>query len=348
MTTNSGYLRMFTHFKIQRIYTKTLILFVIGIVGLLLGACQGTEKKVYHIGMLSGLNTLNDIADGFKAKMAELGYIEGENVIYDFQSPTVADPALYQSALEKFVSDKVDLIFVFPTEAALMAKTITADSNIPVVFSFAFTDGVGLVENLTHPGANMTGVSYPTTDIVTRRLEILLEIAPDAKRIWVPYYKDYLSVPSQLAAIQPLAEELGLTIIEFPTDSVQEFQDELARRASSEDPGIDAILMLAEPLTISPDFFIPLAKFAEEKHLVLGGNALTFDNYSAVFGLSPVPYVAGQEAALQVQKVLQGIPPGDIPVAFSESALTINYGFAQALGVTIPEGLLNQADEVIR
>ncbi|KPJ73271.1 hypothetical protein AMJ48_02295, partial [Parcubacteria bacterium DG_74_1] len=65
-----------------------------------------------------------DAADGFKAGMAELGYIEGQNIIYDLQE-TDFDMAVYKSVLDEFVEDEVDLIFVFPTEASQEAKAAT-------------------------------------------------------------------------------------------------------------------------------------------------------------------------------------------------------------------------------
>src|SRR4030042_6970328 len=110
-----------------------------------LGGCTTTQnEKVYHVGVLSVLDFVADITDGLKAKMTELGYIEGENIVYDVQK-TDFDMAAYKSILKKFVDDKVDLIFVFPTEASIEAKGATEGTTIPVVFTNAFTEDTGLV-----------------------------------------------------------------------------------------------------------------------------------------------------------------------------------------------------------
>ena len=83
------------------------------------------------------LDALAGIADSFKAKMTELGYIEGKNIAYDIQK-TNFEPDKEQQILKKFVDDKVDLIFTFPTEVSLAAKTATQGTGIPVVFSFSY------------------------------------------------------------------------------------------------------------------------------------------------------------------------------------------------------------------
>jgi putative ABC transport system substrate-binding protein len=99
----------------------------------ILNGCSKKSKKVYRVGILCGVDFFADTADGFKEKMRELGYIEGENIIYDSQQ-TMFEPVAEKRILDKFVSDKVDLIFTFPTEVSLAAKEATRGTNIPVVF----------------------------------------------------------------------------------------------------------------------------------------------------------------------------------------------------------------------
>ncbi|UCF94028.1 MAG: hypothetical protein JSW39_07680, partial [Desulfobacterales bacterium] len=90
------------------------------------------EKKVYRVGIIGGVKDFAAIAEGFKAGMAGLGYQEGENISYDFQTLN-NDPAGENRVAHKFVEDKVDLIFAFPTEPALAAKAATQGANISVV-----------------------------------------------------------------------------------------------------------------------------------------------------------------------------------------------------------------------
>ena len=204
--------------------------------------------------------------------MAELGYVEGKNISYDVQSTDV-DMAAYKTISKKFVDEKVDMIFVFPTEAAMEAKAAAQGANIPVLFSMAFTDvaGVDLIDSIRQPGGNITGVRFPSADIANKRLEMLLELVPNVKRVFVPYLKDYPNVPGQLDVIRPQAAEKGVELVEFGATSPVDLQSELDSFVATDGVGIDAILMIAEPLAITPPFYSVLGKFSYEHKIPIGG-----------------------------------------------------------------------------
>jgi len=317
------------------------------VLGFLLSGCGTPEPKVYRVGVLSGLDFVAAITDGFKEGMTGLGYVEGENIVYDVQQ-TNFDIAAYRSILDKFIADKVDLIFVFPTEASIEAKNVTQGTDIPVVFNFALIEGVGLVDSVREPGGNITGVRYPGPDIAVKRFEILHEIVPDAKRIWIPYQRDYPIVDSQLEALRPVAEAANITLIEFPAESAAELEAELQARAKQDDPGIDAILFLAEPLAVTPESFAVIGRFADEHKLLVGGALMSAEGHESVFGVNVNPLDTGKLAAPLADKIFRGTPAGTIPVVSAENFVQINYRAAQALGLTVPESVLAQADEVIR
>jgi len=325
----------------------TLLVGVI-VISLLLGGCA-QKPKVYRVGVLSGLDAFAPAIDGLKNKMTELGYIEGKNIVYDVQKTNV-DVNAYTKIVQKFVVDKVDLIYVFPTEASAVAKAATQGTNIPVVFVLSFTDvkGIDLINSVREPGGNITGVRFPSPDIASKRLEILLEMVPAAKQIWVPYLKDYPNVPGQLDVIRAQAQNAGVTLSEFAAGSPPELQAELDRRAASGNIGMDAILLIAEPLSITPDFFAVLGKFGYEHRIPIGGAPMTVGDYGTVFGLLPDAKLTGGQAAILADKVLKGTRAGTIPVASSESYLQINMKAAQAMGVKVPDGLVKMANEVIR
>jgi putative ABC transport system substrate-binding protein len=317
---------------------------------LLISGCNGGQSsKVYKVGVLSGLDAFAPAVDGLKTKMTELGYIEGKNITYDVQSTDV-DIEAYQSITKKFVEDKVDLIFVFPTEAAMEAKAATQGTDIPVVFALAFTDvpGVDLINSIREPGGNITGVRFPSADIASKRLQILLELTPNAKRILVPYLKDYPNVPGQLDLIRTQAKAQGVELVEFAVASPPDLQAELDQRAASGDIGFDAILQIAEPVSITPAFYSILGQFSYDHQIPIGGALMERDGNSSIFGLLPQADVAGGQSALLADKIFKGTPAGTIPVVTAEGYFQINTKAAQALGVTVPEGLLNQANEVIR
>jgi putative ABC transport system substrate-binding protein len=319
------------------------------ILAMLLSGCDQAEKKVYHVGILSGLDAFSPAIDGFKAKMTELGYVEGANIVYDVQKTNV-DMDAYTKISKKFVDDKVDMIFVFPTEASMTVKAATQGTNIPVVFTLAFTDvpGVNLIKSVREPGGNITGVRFPSADIASKRLQILMEMVPNAKRIFVPYLKGYPNVPGQLDVIRSQAQSLGVELIEYGATSPQDLQAELDNYGTSSEAGIDAILMIAEPLAITPPFYSVLGKFSYEHKIPIGGALMTTDGYASIFGLLPDAQVTGEQAALLADKIFRGTTAGTIPVNTAESSFQISIKAAQQLGITVPEGLLKQADAIIQ
>ncbi len=325
----------------------SLFVGVVVIAMLLSGCGAAQETKVYRVGILCGFEFFAPAVDGFKAKMTELGYVEGENIVYDVQTAPV-DVAAYRTIAEKFVADQVDLIFVFPTEASMEVKAATQGTDIPVIFDLAFTDveGINLIESIREPGGNITGVRFPSGEIAGKRLQILLELVPDAKQIFVPYFKGYPNVPGQLDAIDRLAESAGVTLVKFATTSPDELQAELDRQAASDE--LDAILLLAEPVSATPAFFTVLGKYSYEHKVPIGGTLVSDDNYSTIFGLLPEAYQTGEDAAIMADKIFSGTPAGTIPVVTAEGLFTISVDAAQALDITVPDGLLKQADEILQ
>ncbi len=330
----------------NRVRCRMLLAFVT-VLPLLLSGCCAEEPEVYRVGILSGLSFAVDAVDGFKAGIEELGYVEGQNIFYDVQS-TEFDMAAYRGIVDGFVADEVDLIFVFPTEASQEAKAATQGTDIPVVFSVANIEGTGLVDSVREPGGNMTGVRYPGPDIALKRFEIMCQLAPEATRMVVPYQRGYPIVDSQLEILHPTAEAAGVTLIEAPVDDAAELEDFLQAQAEGDDIGVDAILIIPEPLGVTPDPFLVMARFATEHQIPIGGAIMEVEGYGAVFDVGIDHFKTGEQAAPLADKILQGTPAGTIPLVSSESYLIINTKVAQDLGVTVPEILLAQAVKVIR
>jgi putative tryptophan/tyrosine transport system substrate-binding protein len=332
-------------------FVKTIrnirIFFVALAISLILNGCGEQKPRVSRVGILCGLNVFTTTVDGFKARMTELGYVEGENIKYDFHK-TNFDSVEEQRILQKFVADKVDLILVLPSEVALAAKAITQGTNIPVVFCQTNVEGNDLIKSVPEPGGNITGVRYPGPDLALKRFEILHELVPQAKRMWVPYTKHSPIVPDQLAALRPAAAKAGVSLVESPADSAADLIADLDDRAKAADIGIDAVLFISEPLARTPAVFTQIGKFALAHRIPIGGVLYSYGGYSTVFGVATNNIAVGTLAALQVHKVLRGIPAGTIPVVSADSYFQLNYKVAQELGLSVPEGLLKQADELIR
>ena len=299
----------------------------------------------YRVGILSGMDGFATMADGFRAKMAELGYIEGKNVSYDFRK-TNADPVAAKKIIAEFVSAKVDLIYVFPSEPAMLAKLATASRPIPVVFSFATLEGVDLVQNTRRPGGNITGVRYPAPELTVKRFELLQEFLPRLKRLAIFYDSTYPSAPSAVSALRQAAYNAGVRLDEYPVTSLAELEQ--AARCEKGNCSAEAVLIMPELLTQSPLGWAAVSAFAVRRRIPIAASAAFEADSGALFAYIPDNIATGRMAGAIAAKILHGIPPGDIAIENPDARLHINYRQARKLGIAIPPGLLSRADRVIR
>jgi len=326
------------------IVSLVVILLAIGAYFLL--TPEKKEERIYHVGVLgTGGEFFTDLFDAFKEEMTGLGYVEGKNIIYDVYMAT--EPVGNEVIVQKYVNEKVDLIFSFATEATIEAKEAAAETEIPVVFTSTFIEGTDLVESIVLPGDNITGVRYPTTESAVGRLEYLHRITPQAKRIWIPCLKDYPTVDPQLKAMEPVASSLGVTLIPGLYTSPAEVKAYIDEYTASSNVGIDAIIMLAEPFSITPEVTEPVFEFADEYGLPVGSAMIFKEAYGPVIGFHPTNSKMGSLAASLVGEVLGGAPAGTLAVVTADNDLRINYKVAQKLGLEVSEGLLERAIEII-
>ncbi|MBN2353273.1 MAG: ABC transporter substrate-binding protein [Spirochaetales bacterium] len=305
----------------------------------------GGQARVFKVGILNGHDVLKPIGDGFKAKMTELGYVEGTNIVYDYQTSGFAvDMDLYRKLSQQFADDKVDVVVSYPTEASLVAKEVLAGA-IPLVFCNASTEDTGLINSIQNPGTNITGARYPTPEIALRRLEVLQQIKPSMKKVLAPYLKGYPTIPSQIKALDAALKNTGLQLVEMPVSSPPEMAAGLEKMKGR---GIDGVLFFSEPASITPDFAAPVFAFAGRNKIPISVVESAYDGVEFTVGVMVDFNELGKEVAVITDKILKGAPAGDIPVATSNNYLTVNYKEAQRLGLTVPEGVLKQAVKVVR
>jgi putative ABC transport system substrate-binding protein len=326
---------------------QILYLTLLAVVGVFSSSCSEKEPKVYRVGIVSGIEAFANIADGFKAKMAKLGYIEGKNIVYDFQGLN-ADRIGEEQAIKKFVADKVDLILAFPTETALAAKAATQGTNIPVVFAISTIEGTNLVRKVHLPGGNVTGVRFPGPESTVKRLEILHELVPHAKRVYLIYDRNYPAIPIALEGLRPASLSLGITLVEDAVSNLEELKSALDKRVESGDIGIDAILMMPDILTHSADGFATILEFANKHKVPIGGCMGFMADLGALFSFFPDNIETGKLAASLVDNIFRGTQAGTIMVTTPKCYLRLNCKAIQELELKLSEGLLNRADEIIR
>lgn len=303
------------------------------------------QPPVYRVGVLSGLDFFAETIDGFRARMNELGYPEGRRVVYDIER-TNFEPGREEAILKRFLANRVDVIVAFPTEPALLAKTVTR-GNVPVVFAIASLEGVDLVQSLARPAANVTGVRYPTTAIAKQRFEVLRALVPKARRFWVPFQAGYPGIETQLRAVEPLAAAAGVALLEEPVEGLAGLF--AAVRHAEGQPGapFDAVLLLSEPVASSPAGYAAIARFAGARRIPTGGAQLAAGEVESIFGVSVDLLAVGRQVAPLVDKILRGTPAGAVPVSSAEPTLMLNLAAIRRLGLNPPEGLLRQATRII-
>ncbi len=327
----------------KRLFLVALFFLVITLV---FTSCGG--PKTYKVGILCSFAPFADIADGFKTKMTELGYTEGKNITYDMQIKDTG-PEAEKEAINKFIADKADLIFTFPSSATITAEQLTKGTKTPVVFAMANVEGEMDIKTINQPGGNFTGVRFPGPDNVVKHLELMLEIKPQTKTVWVTYDLSYPNTVVMLDNLRPAVKSRGLVLMEAPGKSAKDIQDNLDGLVKSgEYKKIDAILLLPEALSLSADGFPVIMGFANKYKIPVGAGVPPMMEAGVLFCLLPSDVEMGKMAAPLADKIFKGTPPGEIPIVTPENFLFLNNKIATTLGLTIPDGLLKQAVQVLK
>jgi putative ABC transport system substrate-binding protein len=273
-------------------------------------------------------------------RLGELGWIMDRSVMIQLRWAEGSAERAREMAAE-FVQLKVDVIVTAGTVGVLAAKRATA--SIPIVFAAAGDPvGGGLVESLSRPGGNVTGLSLETTDTAGKRLSLLREIVPDLRRLAILGNVTIRSVTLEMSEAQDAARTLGIETISAEL-----------RRAEDVDPAIEAIKGRADAAYVCADPLVTVNE-ARINNLALNMRLPTIhglpENAAAgglmAYGVD-IPAMCGR-AAEMVDKILRGAKPADIPVEQPNAfKLVINLKTAKALGITVPYPMQLLADEVI-
>jgi putative ABC transport system substrate-binding protein len=275
----------------------------------------------------------------FRRGLSETGRVVGQNLAIEYRAADNQIERLPGLAAE-LVSRKVDLIVAAADPAARAAKRAT--STIPIVFVVG-QDPVelGLVASLSRPSGNLTGLTTFTSELQSKRLDLLSELVPQAREIaLLVNSKNTLNAEHQIGDVRQAARAKGLQVRLLMVNTESE---------------IDAVFvqLQGEALVVSPSPFfsgqrnqllalasrlaIP-AVYAWREDAVAGG----------LMSYGPSVGAAYHDAGVDAGKILSGAKPADLPVQQpTKFELVINMKTAKALGLTVPQTLLARADEVI-
>lgn len=303
-------------------------------------AAAAESAKPYRIGVLNEAWAANHpTVDGLRAALRELGLEEGRDVAFDIRF-TQGDPKALTSAAEALVKGGVNLLFTSGQAATLVAKR--AAPKLPIVFTLV-GDPVtaGLVEQLSRPGGNVTGVSSLSTDLVPKRLELLKTLVPALRRVLFIYDATDPTGEAELAMGIVGATRLGVKFVPIGVADAPHVTAVLGTLKPGDTllaPDQGSFDISASILEKSVAARIP-AVFSSKLWIEHGGLASYGTDY----------YAQGVQAARLVVKILRGARPGDLPVEGADKIeLAVNLKTASDLGLTVPRKVLLRADMIRR
>ncbi len=311
----------------------------LGLLAAPLAAEAQQTGKIPRIGVLQVWSSADPVVELVRQGLREVGYVEGQTIGLELrwaEGKTERLPALADDLVQR----KVDAIMAFGDPAIRAAQQATR--TIPIIATTDDLVGSGLVASFTRPGGNTTGVSILASELNIKRLELLKETLPRVSRVaalWDPGSGRF-HLRGLEAAAQSLGIELRILEVGRPGDFRQAF--EAAKRSRTE-----ALNVLASPflhgnrqtiLDLAAKNRLP-AIYQWRESAEAGG----------LMSYGPRLSDMMRDTAAMLDKILKGARPADLPVEQpTKFELVINLKTAKALGLTIPQSVLVQADEVIR
>jgi len=298
-------------------------------------SCQRKEK-IYRIGYISTNSEEEEIAQGFLSNMPRFGFIEGKNL----KCIKCGNEKNIEAALREMVAKNVNLILTITTPDTKMARKITEGTDIPVVFAVYDPVESGLVNSLTKPGGNLTGVQLRGS--VPKTLEWLLKVKPDAKHIFVPVKFDTGAARMSMEDLKKSVVKAGLKMTVSEVATVKDLRASL----SSMPKDIDAIFIVHSIFIGSNMETIINAAIKRKIPVVSSGH----EHYKqgAVISYSDAADHTGWQIAHLAGSILRGSSPAELPVEIANFSLGVNLKTARSIGLEISEDVLQQAENIIR
>ena len=298
--------------------------------------------KLPTIGFMgaSSPEVANQWVTAFVKRLGELGWVDGRNVAIEFRwAEARADQ--YNEIASGFADRKVDVIVTWASAPVLAAKRAT--TTIPIVFAAQMDPvGAGVVTSLSHPGGNVTGMSIQQTDTTGKRIELLREVVPKLARLAVMANVAAPGAVLEMREVLATAQSLGLEV--RPIEVRQ--ADEIFEAIEALKGGVDALYVATDPLIFNNRMRMNALAKTVGLATIYGGREYT--DAGALMSYGPNWTDLFRHAAEQVDRILRGVKPADIPVEQpTKFDLVINLGTARALGLEVPATLLARADEVI-
>ena len=276
----------------------------------------------------------------FVKRLGELGWTEGRNVAIEYHWAE-ARTERYSEIATELANRKVDVIVTWASAPVLAAKRAT--TTIPIVFAAQMDPvGAGVVASLARPGGNVTGMSIQQTDTAGKRIELLREALPRLARLAVMANSSAPGAMIEMREVATTARTLGLEVIPIEVSQAGEVFSSI----ESIRDRADALYVATDPPIFSNR--IAINEMAQRQRTPTIYGSREYVDAGALMSYGPNWIDLFRHAAEQVDKILRGTKPADIPVQQpTKFDLVVNLRTAKALGLEIPPSLLARADDVI-
>lgn len=302
--------------------------------------CGNIPDQQQHVtvAIVSAGNNFNPFIEGFKEGMETAGYLEGKNLTYLYDGPTPTEQVAARLTFLK--QQKIDLLYTMTTPLTRKAQKIFAGSDTPILFAPIFSPvDAGLVDAKTRSGRNITGVMVRGSTAKT--LGYLLECLPALKTLFVPLSHNDLPAQLDLHDLQQEADRHGIAIITADVASKTDIDTALQNIAKE----ADGVWMTHSHLIV--DNAATIIEAATKQKLPVFSPTAQHQK-GALLSYAPSSRFMGRQASTIAAKILNGADASHIPVETAEYFLGINLKTASALGITIRDDILRQADVIER
>lgn len=298
-----------------------------------------TAQRRARLGFVASSGNTDRLAyRGFRARLEELGWVEGSNLVTSIHSPGRTDPAALADAALAALAGQPDILVV---DGRLAAHALAAATRTVPIIAMIGLDPVetGLVQSLARPGGNVSGVTLFSETLNGKRLEMLLEMVPGARQIGIVSTRPAGAVG--VAAAQVGARGLASQMLVIP--AAAQIETVLAPAALA---GLDAVIVLSDSLLDSWPARVVGAIAAAGKPAIYPERQYT--EVGGLISYGPDVNAPFRRLAELVDRVLRGANPATMPFErASRYDLVVNARAAAAIGLVLPPSILALADEVI-
>jgi putative tryptophan/tyrosine transport system substrate-binding protein len=312
------------------------------VLALLPAGALAQSGKVYRVGLAAvGAPDTGILGPAMVRNFSQRGYVDGQTIAFERRAAQGELDRL-PGFIEELVATHVDVIITSGYPAAIAAKERAGNTPI-VVINSGDPVATGLAASLARPGGNITGVSDVASELSAKRLALLKEAVPSVRKVAVLWNADDLGMTLRYRAAEAEAPRLGMAIVALGVRAPDDFDAAFSEMTKTPP---DGILMVTDILTNLNRRRV--MQYADEHHLPAIYEYARFARDGGLMSYGPDENAILDRAAGLTDRILKGAKPADLPLELpTRFQFAINLKSAKTIELTIPEGILLQADDVI-